>query len=78
MNEMRDEEPSFTDNSVINALSYFKIFECGKNFLNNLDATYEQACMETSQETWDTAKVMYGQACMLEKKERYYKNWVIP
>ena len=40
MNETKDEEPSVTDNSVINVPIYFKIFECGKKFLNNLDATY--------------------------------------
>ena len=45
-NETRDEEPLVTDNSVITAPSYFKVFECAKNFLNKIDATCEQACME--------------------------------
>ena len=35
-----------TDNSVINAPIYFKLFECGKNFMKNIDAAYEQLCME--------------------------------
>ena len=47
MNETRDEEPSVTDNLVINVPSYFKLFKCGKNFLIKLDATCERACMET-------------------------------
>ena len=37
------EEPLVTDNSkieVIKALGYFKLFECGKKFFNNLDAAY--------------------------------------
>ena len=40
MNETKDEEPSVTDNLLINAPRYFKLLEWGKNFLNNLDATY--------------------------------------
>ena len=40
--------------------------------MNNLDATYERACMETFQVKWDTENLRYGQACMLEKKEKYY------
>ena len=49
MNETKDEELSVTDNSVINTPSYFKIFKCGKNFLNNLNAMYKQACIENFQ-----------------------------
>ena len=41
MNETKDEEPLVTDNSVIIAPRYFKIFECGEKFLNRLDATCE-------------------------------------
>ena len=74
MNKTNDEEPLVIDNSVINAPSYFEIFECGKNFLNNLDATYEQACMETSQKKWYTTVIRYGQVCMLEKDAKYYKE----
>ena len=37
-----------TDNPVINEPIYFNLFECGKNILNRLDATCEQACMITS------------------------------
>ena len=47
MNETKYEEHSVTDNSGINMLSYFELFECGRNFLNNIYATYEQACVET-------------------------------
>ena len=39
MDKTKYEEPLVTDNSVINAPSYFKLLECGDNFLNNLDAT---------------------------------------
>ena len=44
-NETKYEEPFATDNAVINTPTHFKLFECGKTFLNNLDSTYEQACM---------------------------------
>ena len=65
MNKKKNEEPSVTDNSVINVPSYFKLFECGKNFFNNIDATYEQACMATWQGKCNTAMLGYGQAYML-------------
>ena len=61
-NETNFEEPSVTDNSVINAPSYFKIFKCSKTFLNNFYATYERACMVNPMEKYDTAVLMYGQA----------------
>ena len=35
-NETKDEEPSVTDNSVINTPSCFKLFDCGKNFLKKI------------------------------------------
>ena len=38
-NKTKDEEPSITDNSVINAPIDFKLFKWGKNFLNKLDTT---------------------------------------
>ena len=38
MNETNYEEPSITDNSFINSPSYFKLFECSKSLLSNLDA----------------------------------------
>ena len=41
MNETKDEEPWVTDNSVINEWNYFKLYKCGKEFLKNIDATYE-------------------------------------
>ena len=64
MDETKDEEPLVTDNSVINALRYFKLFQCDKTFLTNCDATYEQACMENSQKKWDTVVLRYGRVCM--------------
>ena len=30
--------------------------------------------MATLQGKWDTEKLRYGQACMLEKKKNYYRN----
>ena len=48
------EEPSVIDNPVINEPSYFNPFECGKNFLNDFDATCERACMETSNNKYYT------------------------
>ena len=71
MDKTKDGAPSVTDNSVINAPIYFKLFMCGKNILKNLDAMYEQACMATSLEKWDAAKLSYGKACMLDHKENY-------
>ena len=50
IDETEDEEPLVTDNPVINDPSYFNLFECGKNFLNKLDATCERACMENSRD----------------------------
>ena len=41
MNETKDEEPWVTDNSFINEWNYFKLYECVKEFLKNIDATYE-------------------------------------
>ena len=32
MNETKNEEPLVTDNSVINALIYFKLFECSEKY----------------------------------------------
>ena len=32
--------------------SYFNIFECGRNLLDRLDVTYEQACMTTPKEKY--------------------------
>ena len=40
-NKKKDEKPSVMDNSVINATRYFKLFECGKKFLNKIDTTCE-------------------------------------
>ena len=40
-NETECEEYSVTDEFP----SYFNIFECGRDLLNRLDVTYEQACM---------------------------------
>ena len=35
-------------------MSYFDLFECGKNLLNNIGATCEQACMATSKDKYYT------------------------
>ena len=43
-----------------------------KNFFNNIDATYEQACMATWQGKCNTAMLGYGQAYMLQNKENNY------
>ena len=54
IDETSDKEPSVIDNPFINEPRYFNLFECGKNFLNNLDATCEQACMTTSEDKYYT------------------------
>ena len=33
---------------------YFNIFECGRNILDRLDITYEQACMATPKDKYYT------------------------
>ena len=43
--EIKDEQPSVTDNSVTNAPIHFKLFEYDRFFLNKLDAICEQPCM---------------------------------
>ena len=41
-------EAEYEESSVIDEVpSYFNIFKCGKNVLNRLGVTYEQACMAT-------------------------------
>ena len=42
------------DITVINKPRYFKLFECGKNILNRLDATRNQACIATSRDRYYT------------------------
>ena len=41
-NKTNYEENLVMDNSAINAPIYFKLFKCGNNFLNKLDATCER------------------------------------
>ena len=41
IDETENEEPLVTYNPVINEPSYFNLLECGKTFLNKLDATCE-------------------------------------
>ena len=43
----KDEELVVTDIEVIKDPGYSKLFDCGKEFINNLDVTYEQACIES-------------------------------
>ena len=53
--DTKDEEPLVTDNSKIEVIKdpgYSKLFECGKKFFNNLDATYERACMANAKEKY--------------------------
>ena len=52
IDKTEDEEPSVTYNPVIIEPRYFNLFECGKKFLNNLDATCECVCMETSNDNY--------------------------
>ena len=49
--ELKDEEhrePSVTQK----VKSYFNIFECGRNLLDQLDVTYQQSFMATSEEEY--------------------------
>ena len=54
IDKTEDEETLVTDIPIINEPSYVNLFECGKNFLNKLDATYERACMATSKDKYYT------------------------
>ena len=54
IDEKYHEEHLVTDNPVINGMSYFNLFECGKNILNSLDAMFRRACMKTSKENYYT------------------------
>ena len=47
------------NNSVINAPIYFKLLDCGKIFLNKIDAMCERACMENQKEKYDTELINY-------------------
>ena len=47
-------QPREQDNLFINELSYFNLFECGKNILGMIDATCERVCMATSMESYYT------------------------
>ena len=42
-NEAKYEEPSVTYDPVVKYPCYFKIFKCGKNLLNKIDATCKRA-----------------------------------
>ena len=53
-NESKHEEPSVMYNPVVKEPIYFKIFECGKNILNSLDAACKRACMATSRDKYYT------------------------
>ena len=41
-----------TDDPVVKEPIYFNIFECGKNILNQIDATCERACMENPRDKY--------------------------
>ena len=50
-NEAEHDEPTVTDDPIfVKDPIYFNIFESGKNILNRIDTTCEQACMETSRD----------------------------
>ena len=53
-NEANYEEPSITYDPVVKELSYFNIFECGKNLLNKLESTRKRACMATPRDKYNT------------------------
>ena len=44
MKDNEHKQPSVTEKVT----SYFNIFECGRNLLDQLDVTYQQAFMATS------------------------------
>ena len=50
MDETKHEEPSVTDNSVMTAPNYFKLFDCGKNsweiLMPYMNEHTWQLCME--------------------------------
>ena len=52
--DTKDKEPSVMDIQLINALGHFKLFKCRQEFLNNLDANYEHACMENVKDKYWT------------------------
>ena len=72
MNKTKYEEPLVTDNSVINAPSYFKPLKCSRTLLNNLDATYELESMKTLKGNYDREVIKYQQLRIAELKEKYY------
>ena len=41
MDKTKDGEPLVTDILFINVTRYFELFECGRKFLKNIDATFE-------------------------------------
>ena len=53
-NEAEHEEPSVTQDPVVNEPSCFSIFECKINILNQLDAKYERACMAIPRDKYYT------------------------
>ena len=55
LKDTKDEEPSVIDDSnieVIKVPGYFKLFEFGKKFFNNLGVAYEHVCMVHSKEKY--------------------------
>ena len=52
---MDQKDAEYEESSITKEVpSYFNIFECGKNILDRLDVTYEQACMVTPKEKYYT------------------------
>ena len=71
MNKKKYEEPSVIDNSVINTLIYFNIFQFGKKFLNKLDSPCEQACMSNPKKNYDLEAIKYQQLRIEKPKGKY-------
>ena len=52
-NKEEHEKTTITDDPiVVKEPIYFKIFRCGKNILNRIDATCERLCMETPRDKY--------------------------
>ena len=50
---MEEKDEEYNESAVTKEVpSYFNIFECGRNLLDRLDVTYEQACMATPKDKY--------------------------
>ena len=53
-NEAEYEEHTVTYDIFVKETSYFNIFKCWNNILNNIDAKYKRACMATPRDQYYT------------------------